>query len=519
MAHHQGMALVALGNVLNDRVMVERFHADPIVEATELLLQERMPRDVLVARPRAEEVKSAADVRDLVPPVLRRFTSPHDAIPRTHLLSNGRYAVMVTAAGSGYSRWRDVAVTRWREDVTRDSWGSYLFLRDMHTGAVWSAGHQPSGAEADSYEVTYAEDRAEFSRRDGSIATGLTIVVSAEHDAEIRRVSLTNLGSHERADRADVVRGDRSRAAGGRRRPPGLPEPVRADRVRPRDRRAPGDPPPAIRRRAADLGRARRGGRGARPAGSSSTRRIAPASSVGAARSARRSRSSTGVRSRTRSARCWTRSSASAAGSGSPRARPPTRSSPRSSPSRARRSSTWPTSTASRPPSNGRRPWPGRRPRSSSTTSGSSPTRPTSSSAWPTGSSTRTRRCGRRRPCWPATSGGRPALWAHGISGDLPIVLVRIDEAEDLDIVRQLLRAHEYWRLKLLDVDLVILNEHGATYAQDLHDSLESPRADEPVHPGPRRPSGPRRGLHPARRPALRTRTARCSRAPPGPCC
>ena len=198
MAHHQGMALVALGNVLNDRAMIARFHADPIVEATELLLQERMPRDVLVARPRAEEVKSAADVRDLVPPVPRRFTSPHDAMPRTHLLSNGRYAVMVTAAGSGYSRWRDIAVTRWREDVTRDRWGSYLFLRDTHSGAVWSAGHQPSGTEADSYEVEYAEDHAEYSRRDGSIATGMTIVVSAEHDAEIRRVTLTNLGSRTR---------------------------------------------------------------------------------------------------------------------------------------------------------------------------------------------------------------------------------------------------------------------------------------------------------------------------------
>ena len=198
MAHHQGMALVALGNVLNDGAMVARFHADPIVEATELLLQERMPRDVLVARPRAEEVKSAADVRDLVPPVLRRFTSPHDAIPRTHLLSNGHYAVMVTAAGSGYSRWGDMAVTRWREDVTCDAWGSYLFLRDTHTGTVWSAGHQPSGTEADSYEVTYSEDRAEFSRRDGPISTVLTVVVSAEHDAEIRRVSLTNLGSRAR---------------------------------------------------------------------------------------------------------------------------------------------------------------------------------------------------------------------------------------------------------------------------------------------------------------------------------
>ena len=94
---------------------------------------------------------------------------------------------MVTAAGSGYSRWGDIAVTRWREDVTRDSWGSYLFLRDTRTGEVWSAGHQPSGVEADSYEVTTRRSSAEFSRRDGSIATALTVVVSAEHDAEIRR--------------------------------------------------------------------------------------------------------------------------------------------------------------------------------------------------------------------------------------------------------------------------------------------------------------------------------------------
>ncbi|HEX9551253.1 MAG TPA: glucoamylase family protein, partial [Candidatus Limnocylindrales bacterium] len=198
MSHHQGMALVAIGNVLNDDAMVSRFHADPIVQATELLLQERMPRDVLVARPRAEEAKSAADVRDLVPPVVRRFTSPHDITPRTHLLSNGRYAVMVTAAGSGYSRWGDLDVTRWREDSTRDAWGSYLFLRDARSGVVWSAGHQPSGIEAESYEVRYSEEHAEFTRRDGPIATGMTVVVSAEHDAEIRRVTLTNLGSHNR---------------------------------------------------------------------------------------------------------------------------------------------------------------------------------------------------------------------------------------------------------------------------------------------------------------------------------
>ncbi len=173
MSHHQGMSLVAIANVLNDGVMRNRFHAEPIVRATELLLQERTPRDVPVARPRAEEVSAAAQVRDLIPPVSRRFTSPHEATPRTHLLSNGRYAVMLTVAGSGYSRWRDIAVTRWREDATRDCWGSYIFLRDMQTGSVWSAGYQPSGVEADDYEVSFSEERAEIIRRDGDWSTTL----------------------------------------------------------------------------------------------------------------------------------------------------------------------------------------------------------------------------------------------------------------------------------------------------------------------------------------------------------
>ncbi len=128
MAHHQGMSLVAYANVLNNGAMRSRFHAEPIVQATELLLQERTPRDVLVARPRAEEVSAAAQVRELVPPMVRRFTTPHDATPRTQLLSNGRYAVMLTAAGSGYSRWRGIAITRWREDPTRDCWGMYFYL-------------------------------------------------------------------------------------------------------------------------------------------------------------------------------------------------------------------------------------------------------------------------------------------------------------------------------------------------------------------------------------------------------
>ena len=231
MAHHQGMTLIALANALHDGTMRVRFHAEPIVQATELLLQERTPRDVDAIRPREEEVKAAAYVRELIPPSSRRFQSPHQATVQTQLLSNGRYAVMMTAAGSGYSRWGDLAVTRWREDPTCDCWGSYVFLRDVDTGAVWSAGYQPSGVEPDSYDASFFEDRVEISRRDGSITTRLEVAVSPEDDAEVRRVTISNLGKPDARNRVDVLCGNRAGATGQRHRASSLLEFVRADRV------------------------------------------------------------------------------------------------------------------------------------------------------------------------------------------------------------------------------------------------------------------------------------------------
>ena len=105
---------------------------------------------------------------------------------------------MITAAGSGYSLWRNLAVTRWREDVTRDAWGSYIYLRDVASTEVWSAGYQPTVAAPDHYEVVFAEDRARITRTDGNMVSTLEIVVSPEDDAEIRHLSLTNNGPHAR---------------------------------------------------------------------------------------------------------------------------------------------------------------------------------------------------------------------------------------------------------------------------------------------------------------------------------
>ena len=198
MAHHQGMTIVAIADTVLDGLMRERFHAEPMVQATELLLQEGTPRDVAVVRPWAVDGKSDARVREIRSHGGWRLSTAHAAAPATHLLSNGRYAVMLTAGGSGYSHWRNLAITRWREDATCDDWGSYIFLRDVASGALWSAGFQPSRVEPDSYNVSFNEDRAEFTRRDGTLTTTLEVLVSAEDDAEVRRVSIANSGTHTR---------------------------------------------------------------------------------------------------------------------------------------------------------------------------------------------------------------------------------------------------------------------------------------------------------------------------------
>jgi cyclic beta-1,2-glucan synthetase len=483
MAHHQGMLLVALANTLHDGAMRRRFHAEPIVQATELLLQERTPRDVAVTRPRSDEVTGTADIREFVPPVVRRVLSPHSPAPRTHLLSNGRYAVMVTAAGSGYSRWRDLAVTRWREDVTRDLGGTYVFLRDTRSGETWSAGYQPSGAEPERYEVTFSEDRAQIIRHDRAITTTLEVIVSPEDDAEMRRVSLTNVGTKAReievTSYAEVVL---ATAAADAAHPAFSNLFVQTEHIPELDTllatRRPRSPEEASiwlahvvqvegetlgaleweTDRARFLGR----GRGIRtPVAVLDGRSLS--GTVGAVLDPivslrRRVRLPPGRTVRLAFSTLVAPSRDEAIGLADKYRDPATFD----------RAATL---------------------------------------AWTQAQvqlhhlgiapdeahlfqSVASRILYADRTLRPSAevlarhAGGPRELWAHGISGDLPIVLIRIDEPEDVGVVRQLLRAHEYWRMKQLAVDLVILNERATSYVQDLHALLETTvRTSQPALP------------------------------------
>ena len=197
MAHHQGMSLLALAYLLLDRPMQKRFESDPLFQATLLLLQERIPKASAFYAHAAELSDSHAGAETPLMPI-RVLNSPDTPIPEVQLLSNGRYHVMVTNAGGGYSRWKDLAVTRWHEDGTRDHWGTFCYLRAVDSeneaggGAVWNSAYQPTLRRADHYEAIFSEGRAELRRRDGDFDTHTDIVVSPEDDIELRRVRITN---------------------------------------------------------------------------------------------------------------------------------------------------------------------------------------------------------------------------------------------------------------------------------------------------------------------------------------
>lgn len=192
MAHHQGMSFLSLASVLLDRPMQKRFESAPLFQATTLLLQERIPKTPAFYSHTTGEITDIRTTASGQEAPVRVFNTPHTPLPEVQLLSNGRYQVMVTNAGGGYSRWKDLAITRWREDPTCDSWGAFCYLRDVASGAFWSTAYQPTGQPPETYEAIFSEGRAEFRRRDHDIESYTEIVVSPEDDIELRRVRITN---------------------------------------------------------------------------------------------------------------------------------------------------------------------------------------------------------------------------------------------------------------------------------------------------------------------------------------
>ena len=196
-AHHQGMILLALDNYLQDKVMISRFHTAPRVESVELLLQERIPRQAPIETPHPEEI-------GILPP-----DKPHPTaaiwqvpvatpLPQVHCLSNGRYRTLISNAGGGYSSWREITLTRWHPDATLDNWGTWVYAQDLESGNLWSAGFQPVASQPENLEVLFSPHKVEFQRRDYDVSLRMELTVAPEDDVEIRRLTLINHSSRPR---------------------------------------------------------------------------------------------------------------------------------------------------------------------------------------------------------------------------------------------------------------------------------------------------------------------------------
>ena len=197
MVHHQGMGFLALSYLLHDRPMQRRFESDPLLQSALLVLQERTPQAGAFYSNTAELAVLRSSATEQTMP-MRILTQANSAVPETQLLSNGRYHVMISNAGGSYSRWKDLSVTRWREDSTRDNWGNFCYLRDLDEGDVWSTTYQPTLVEPKKYEVIFSEGRAEFRRADHGLDLYTEIVVSPEDDIEIRRTRISNNSNRQR---------------------------------------------------------------------------------------------------------------------------------------------------------------------------------------------------------------------------------------------------------------------------------------------------------------------------------
>ena len=468
LAHHQGMTLVALANVLGEAAMVRRFHADARVQATELLLQERVPRRVSIQVPRPAVGSRVAPSRG--PVIARRFRSPHTARPHAHFLSNGAYTVIVTNAGGGASLWRGRAVTRLREDEVRDQGGLFLYVRDVRSGAVWSTAYHPTRHEMGGYVATFLPEKATFHGEAHGIETLLEIAVSPEDDVEVRRVTLTNRTARPReleiTSYGEIVLApppeDFAHPAFGKlfmtttylpeshallcqRRPRRSEEPsLHAVHVLSVEGRLRG----AIEwetERARFLGRGRDGDDPAaldgRPLTGTTGAVLDPIVSlrhrirVGAGASVRVS-FSTGVAADREGALALAQKYHDPG-----------------APARAFALAFTHAEMTLR--------------HLGVSSEEAQLFERLASRVLYVDSSLRAAPEIRARNVL-----GQSGLWPHGISGDLPLLLVRVVEEDDLPLVRQVLQAQDYWRLKGLRADVVILNEHPASYLDEMHQLL-----------------------------------------------
>ena len=197
MAHHQGMSLVAINNVINNFVMQERFHRDIRVMSGEVLLQEKVPGDIIYTKSDKEKVVPEKNVVYESVNTDRLIEIDTETLPSCNVLTNGAFFTQINDRGVGLVRYRNWDLSRYRSNTFAENYGPLFYIRCLNDSQVWSATYKPFLKEPDKYFVVFSGDKAKFVRRDGDVETVTEVIVATEDNLEIRRISLVNHGTAE----------------------------------------------------------------------------------------------------------------------------------------------------------------------------------------------------------------------------------------------------------------------------------------------------------------------------------
>jgi cyclic beta-1,2-glucan glucanotransferase len=487
MAHHQGMGFLALTNLLHSNSIQNHFHGDPRARTIEPLLHERIPHlpplNQISTRARISSIAAVGEVA----PSVSQFETPHTSTPKTQLLCNGRYGLMLTNAGGGYSRWGDFEITRWRSDRTRDPWGTFCYIHETDSGRLWCNTYQPTGGKVEGYSADFSLDRAVFRRVDNGIESETEIIVAPEDDVEIRRMTLINRSLRTcHLDLTSYIELSLAPHNADRQHPAFNKLFIQTEAVPEqhallafRRLRQDGEPSIYVGHRFTlehddvdplrfETDRARFIGRGrtlAEPMGAVQE----PGNSQGFAVDPILSlRQGLSVESGQRVQVSMVLASATT------REQVLSLMSKYGDPHAIDRAVDFAWASAQLElrllriqPDDARR----------FQQLASHMLFPNLLLRSPAERIAENRK-------------GQAGLWAYGISGDLPIALVAIGEAQDLSLVRQMLQAHTYWRTHGLPTDLVILNEEARDSERPLHEQLERLIQSHSAHTGVDRPGG-----------------------------
>lgn len=192
MAHHQGLILLSINNLMNNNIVQKRFVQNPEIEAVNILLQERMPENIIITKEEKEKVEKIKYI-DYENATQREITKINTKLNNVNVIGNDKYTIIMDQKGNGYSKYNNILINRYKYTDDEEQ-GIFFFFKNIKTKRIWTSNYMNYLSKADKYVMCFTPDMNKITRQDGNIETITKISVAPTEPVEIRRIELVNHG-------------------------------------------------------------------------------------------------------------------------------------------------------------------------------------------------------------------------------------------------------------------------------------------------------------------------------------